>query len=175
MLGIGNYNPTFWKDMTAFRLAEGPRLHALVGEPIRNTWAMWCDAIDEWFCDGPVILQIGSDQLELAAFELGFAATWNIIDRSKPLRWYADKGEDDSLRLCWKEQSPQPLRDAVGKRIDRIELVECQTNLLGHDGWVFSGIGVSFDGGYIEVFNALDELGIASERRIAPSLRRTFC
>lgn len=106
MLGIDGYEPAFFEDAAAFRAAHGAFLRTLAGQVLWTGWGTWSAACDEWFTDGPLLLLVGDRQVELAAFQLGFTLTRDRIVRSAPIRWYADDGEDDGLRLCWKERSP---------------------------------------------------------------------
>lgn len=171
MLGIPDYQPIFFQDAKAFRTAHVDRLQPLVGTRIDNAWSMWSGTNNEWFPDGPVILRVRGPDLELSAFQLGFGITWNAIDRSRPLRWFVQTDEDDGFGLCWKEQAPAPLLAAVGKVINAVELIEGDSDLGGSHAWLLCGIGFRLAGGYLAVFNALDELGLSSEPMTAKGFR----
>ena len=166
MLGIEDYHPTYFHDAAAFAAAEGPMLRSLIGQVIRNAWSMWSAAGDEWFPDGPVILRVGEHkQVELSAYQLGFGITWRAIDRSKPLRWYVEPGEEDGFQLYWKAQAPEPLRLAVGRCIEGVELWECNAGAVAGPGqWFLWGVGLPMEGGYLMAHNALDELGLSLKR-----------
>ena len=174
MIGIDGYEPVYFEDAAAFRAAHGAFLRTLDGQVLRSGWGIWSAARDEWFADGPLLLLVGDRQVELSAFQLGFAVTCDQIARSAPLRWYVGDGEDDGLGLYWREQSPSPLAEAAGKAVEAVELIECATTIGGggEGRWVVCGIGLRLGGGYLAVYNALDELGLAAERPVVDRDRR---
>jgi hypothetical protein len=174
MLGINGYSPMVFEDIDAFRATHGGDLKSLVGQQIQTTWAMWSRVDDEWFSDGPVILMVNNRQLELAAFQFGFAITTDAIDRSKPIRWYLGEEEaDDGLGLYWRENAPHLLELSAGKTITAIELFESRVTVGDAGWWNFDGVGFRLEQGYLAVYNNLDELGLADKPQEDQNIRAT--
>jgi hypothetical protein len=175
MLGIDNYSPAFHENIEAFIAAHGCNLRSLIGQKIEKTWAMWSRVDDAWFSDGPVILLVNRRQIELAAFQFGFALTFDAIDRGKPLRWCVEVDEAaDGLGLFWKEHASHPLEDPVGKTITAIDLFESRVKVGDAEWWNFDGVGFQLDnGGYLAIYNKLDELGVADVPQVGMDVRAT--
>jgi len=174
VLGISGYSPVFFEDIEAFRATHEGDLKSLIGQRIQTTWAMWSRVDDEWFSDGPVILMVNNRQLELAAFQFGFAITNDAIDRGKPIRWYLGEEEaDDGFGLHWRENAPHFLESSAGKTITAIELFETRVTREDAEWWNFYGVGFRLKQGYLAVYNNLDELGLSDEPHEDQNIRAT--
>jgi len=164
--------------------AYGTRLKALIGTTIDATWVAWDIARDEWFADEAVIIKVGEIRLEIVCWKLSeIVLSWNAIDFSQPPRWVADWGSEFSLE--WRRDGIPALRGAIGRTIVGINIVEYlyRTTVVQdrrnpanvgrkHEAWLLHGLEFELQGSTLEVFNALDQNGVASERFAGPEFRR---
>lgn len=91
-----------------------------------------------------MILDFGVTRLELAGFKFHLCVSWDLIDIAEPIEWGG--------RLEWREDALRELAQLRNRTIDTIRVVEYQGLLNGRQ----------FCSGFecVELFNALDELGI---------------
>jgi hypothetical protein len=143
-LGVLGYAPRHVETMEQLDERDRERLRGLVGQRLVRHWAMWEG--DTWFTDGPVILEFEQARLELAAFKLHLCLSWDSIDVGQELDWF---GTD--LQLEWRADALQPLAALRGP---------LQQVLAVRD---LGGLAFQTDDAYAELFNALDELGLATE------------
>jgi hypothetical protein len=156
-LGVLGYAPRHFDSCAALLAEHGDRLRALRGQRLRRSFAVWergrwsalraqvpRHRLDAWFCDGPVILDFGVTRLELAAFKFHLCVSWNLIDVAEPIEW--------SRGLEWREDALRELARLRNRTIDTIRIVEYQGML--------NGLQFCSGSECVELFNALDELGI---------------
>ena len=149
-LGIRGYEPQHVELGADLSADDRHRLRGLVGRELVASWAVWDVKDDEWFVDAPVVLDFG-DRLEVAAFKTHLCLSWNAIDVSEPLDWY---GTPFDLR--WR-RDPLP---AVSALLDRPVTAVA---LLQHGNSVH-GLALTAGNAYLELYNALDELGASNAR-----------
>ncbi|MDQ7807286.1 hypothetical protein Q5425_26420 [Amycolatopsis sp. A133] len=78
---IRGYQPRWLSGCQAITVAHGRRLRALVGRRLRHVWLLWDLDADEWFADGPVLLDFDGEQAEVNHYEFDdLSITWNTID-----------------------------------------------------------------------------------------------
>lgn len=70
MLGIAKYKPNFFDDANLFLKTQKDKFEKLIGKSISRFWIMWDEKEDEWYPDGPVILEIDNDNYEFCAYQL---------------------------------------------------------------------------------------------------------
>jgi hypothetical protein len=164
--------------------AHRARLKGLIGATIDATWVAWNVGDDEWFADEAVIVEAGDVRLEIVCWKLSeIVLSWNAIDLSEPPRWVADWGRGFSLQ--WRRDATPVLRDAVGRAILGINIVECLHRMTvvqdrrnptavgrQHEAWLLHGLEFELQGSTLGVFNALDENGVGTEPFAGPEFRR---
>ena len=146
-LGVAGYRP----DHVHTAAELGPhrdRLRSLVGTTLRGSLAMWDAGDDEWFTDGPLILQFDDLALEVAAFQVHLCVSWNSIDVDRDIEWVPGS----TFELEWRRDALAPIEALRGRAIEALSLVEYLGGL--------NGFGLRAGEAYVEVFNALDELGL---------------
>ncbi len=181
MLGVSNYEPSFFSDSNKFRVEFASRLRKIVGKNIKKFWVMWDKRENEFFPDGPIVLEIEGDQYEFCASELDkFSLTINNIDLNKNLNWY---GMGDELPLIWKENGKEELKNYLNRQIEEINILtynfvtETISDIKQHEnigkksntGFMLHGIefvlkeeSQSDEKNFFSVFNALDQNGITN-------------
>ena len=172
--GIKGWKP-FWYESTNEIVAR-LELENICGSIVKSTWTLWED--EEWFEDAPVIIFAGNKQLEFCANKIGvFSFSVNTIDIHKPVSWCEEPSGFGSLRR--KKDAHKSLATLLGKRIIEIGALEyCLDKniqkLIGQE-WMLSGLYLSCDSAYIEIFNALDSNGITCDRNSISGLRYFSC
>jgi hypothetical protein len=169
-LGVLGYAPRHFDSSAALLADCGDRLRALRGQRLRRSFAVWEGGVgsalrarlprhrlEPWFCDAPVILDFGVTRLELAGFKFHLCVSWDLIDVADPIEW-------GDFRLEWREDAHRELARLRDRTIETVRLVEYQGTLNG----------MQFCSGpdCVEVFNALDELGITDAPESDPEATR---
>jgi hypothetical protein len=156
-------------DASAVAARHRDQLRRLRGQRIEATWLVWILDLDEWFADLPVVLRIGEQQLEVCARRLDeLSITWDTIDVQVPPRAWVD------WQLRWRRDAHPVLRHAVGQIVREVHLTEHRfTTERVHppdpkwrhtaSAWLPGGIWLELDSGHLQVFNALDENGLAGQ------------
>lgn len=174
MLGISTYNPNFFDDANLFLETHKDKFEKLIGKPIARFWLIWDEKENEWYPDGPVILEINGDHYEFCAYQFDdFSFTLNSINLNEKLDWY---GMGDEMPLTWKENGKQELQDSLNRPISGVNILTYNfksTNVETGDphetGAMMHGIEFELEKGqdqvvYFSIFNALDKNGLTSER-----------
>jgi hypothetical protein len=120
---------------------------------------MWETDENAWFRDGPLILEFQDGRLELAAFKFHICLSWATIDVQDDVIWF----EGSSFHLAWRACALDPL-NALRDPIDEVLAVEYRGGL--------NGLAFRAGDSYAEVFNALDELGLADTAEADPEVSR---
>lgn len=150
-LGLSGYCPRHVTTVAELLEHDGERLRALKGERLVRSFAMWDTGGDRWFKDGPVVLDVGPACLEVAAFKLHLCVSWDQVDVGHGIDWYGGS----VFRLGWRTDALSALRTFAGHVIDEVIAVEYRGAL--------NGIAFRSERRYVELFNALDELGVRTE------------
>jgi hypothetical protein len=158
-LGVAAYSPAHCETLSDLPEADRSQLRALRGQRLVRSWAMWETVESAWFRDGPLILEFQDRRLEIAAFKLHICLSWGAIDVQKEVVWY----EGSSFHLAWRESALDPL-NALRDPIDEVLAVEYRGGL--------NGLAFRAGDAYAEVFNALDELGLADTPEDDPEVSR---
>lgn len=152
--GIEGYQPLWLHGRDAIAAAHGRRLAALTGHLLRHVWLVWDLDADEWFADGPVLLDFGADQVEVNHQKFDdLSITWNSADPSRPVIWPTS----DSFHLAWRPEPLPLLAPLSGQKLHRVELLEWLGNDMANGS---IALGYTFQDGQLTIFNALDENGI---------------
>lgn len=130
--------------------AHGQRLHALVGRRLDRIWLVWDLGADEWFADGPVLLDFGGEQVELNHQKFSdLSITWNTVDPVGRSTWSAY-----SFSLAWRHDARPELEGLKGRQLTAAELLECAGGDIA-DGMV--AVSFVFADKRLTISNALDE------------------
>lgn len=147
-LGISGYCPRHVEAIGDLTADDRAQLRGLRGRRLVRSWAVWDAGDDEWFVDGPIVLDFGATRLELAAFKTHLCLSWDSIDVSDAIEW----SPGSEFRLEWRLDA-LPLVDAV---LD----AEVRDVLLADERAGFNSIAFATARESVEIFNALDELGL---------------
>ena len=174
MLGIPTYEPNFFDDANLFLKTQKDKFEKLIGKSISRFWVMWNEKENEWYPDGPVILEIDGDHYEFCAYQLDdFSFTLNTIDLRDKLDWY---GMGDELPLSWKENGKQELRESLNRPISAINILtynfkskNVETGEPHETGFMMHGIEFELkkekgNTTYFSIFNGLDQNALSSEK-----------
>jgi hypothetical protein len=172
--GIKGWKP-FWYESTNEFIAS-LETEKICGSVIKSTWTLWDG--DEWFEDAPIVIFAGEKQLEFCANKIGaFSISVNTIDIREPVSWCEEPNGFGSLR--WKKDAHPLLAKLLGKNIIETGAIEycLDENIqeLFNQDWVLSGVYLSCESAYVEIFNALDTNGITNDRNSIPRLRYVNC
>ncbi|UUC45135.1 hypothetical protein [Flavobacterium cerinum] len=172
MLGIPNYKPNFHTSAADFKNAFNATLFELIGKRIEKFWVMWNTKQNEWFNDGPIVLEIDGKRYEFTAFQLDeFSLTIDTFNLKDKLDWY---GMGDDLPLIWKENGNSDLAKNLNKNIVGINILTF--NFISEDlasgeehetGAMLNGIEFVLEKespsdieNFFSIFNALDQNGL---------------
>ncbi|MEV4720136.1 hypothetical protein AB0J94_23295 [Micromonospora noduli] len=163
--GIDGYQPRWLNGEDSVARHHGGRLARLVGRTLRSPWVVWEAEHDEWFADCPVVLDFAGERLEVNHQKFDdLSITWNSVDVTRPPVW----STSDDFRLVWRDDAPAVLAALRGQRLEAVELLEWAGGDLA-DGSV--AVGLRFPDGWLTLYNALDENGIAFGQ-LEPEYRR---
>ena len=170
-LGLRHYNPTRFRRWEDLQKAYGERLRTLFGRRIQSVWLLWETGCNDWHNDGPVILDMGSTQLEICTNKVHeIAVSFDTIDTSQQMTWYRDADDVPTMSFRWVENPeslplsevssrrtilvPEDLdiRTVVGRRVENIA--------VGTWDHALHSLELYLDVGHFAVWNALDENGI---------------
>ncbi|MBT2729209.1 hypothetical protein J7E63_20135 [Bacillus sp. ISL-75] len=164
MLGINDYNPTFYTDLNEFIKEQRDSLRSLIGLKLDEVWTVHEMSDGEFWSDCPVILGIGGQQLEFCSFnDREIAVTWNEIDLKEKLDWYGNQ----ELILEWRKSAIGNISSFIGKQIEEIEVIEMTQEAfdskgrLLHSNLLLNGLGFCIGASYFSIFNAFDETGFS--------------
>lgn len=174
MLGITTYEPNFFNDANLFLKTQKDKFEKLIGKPITRFWVMWDEKENEWYPDGPVILEVDGNNYEFCAYQLDdFNFTLNKIDLTEKLDWY---GMGDELPLSWKENGKQELQESLNQPISAINILtynykskNVETGEPHEERFIMHGIEFELkkendNTTYFSIFNGLDQNALSSER-----------
>ncbi|MFF1614353.1 hypothetical protein ACFVYA_41905 [Amycolatopsis sp. NPDC058278] len=162
---IRGYQPRWLSGRQAITIAHGRRLRALVGRRLRRAWLLWDLDADEWFADGPVLLDFDGEQTEVNHYKFDdLSITWNTIDPVGQPTWTSgDWGHPDDcvFHLSWRHDAVPELLAVQDQRLHAVELLQWTTpnTPKSHGGTYEGSVAVSFvfETGRITIVNALDE------------------
>ncbi|TFB12911.1 hypothetical protein E3U55_16910 [Filobacillus milosensis] len=167
MLGIKNYNPTFYKDINMFIQDQKAHLRALIGLNIDEVWTVHEASDGELWADCPVIISVEGKHLEFCSFnDNEIAVTWNEIDLKKKLDWYGNQ----ELNLEWRKNELKNITPIIGKPIEVVEVIEMKQQKFGSNdnllcsNLLLNGLGFDMGNNYFSIFNAFDETGFSYSR-----------
>lgn len=164
--------PEFISEKNVFLRRQGPGLRALIGKPLEGCWLAWDRREDEWFSDEAVVLQFGAEQVEVVCSNLSdISLTRGRVDlRTQPKLVASWEG----FELEWRRDCCPIIDRLKGRVLEQVGVVEfChRTTVLadralpsrtGEESstWLLSGLRWTFGPDSFEIFNALDENGVA--------------
>lgn len=151
--GIAGYRPHWLHGLKTVSAAHGRRLAGLAGRTLRHVWLVWDLGADEWFADCPVLLDFGSEQVEINHQKTDdLSITFNSIDPHQPLTWPTS----DDFQLAWRPEPIAKLEELRGQELRHAILLEWAGGTMA-DGSV--ALGFAFPAGHLTIYNALDENG----------------
>jgi hypothetical protein len=162
MLGIKNYIPKFYTELSQIINEHKTRLQGLKGKRIEEIWVAWEQDENEWFKDLPVIMRFEDCQIELCAYKTDeYAVTFDQINLSDEIDYY---GTD--LVLSWEKNKLKELNNCINKQIVKVEIIEWKSQL--------TGMGFHLEEGYFAVCNGFDENEICTNRNEEPQYKYTY-
>ncbi|MGW3039273.1 hypothetical protein ACWC9T_04300 [Kitasatospora sp. NPDC001159] len=148
---IEDYRPQWLNGLSAVAASQGQRLRTLIGRSLTRAWLAWDVRDDEWFADGPVLLDFDGEQVEVNHYKLDdLAITWNTIDPHEPARW-------PGFDVRWRHEAYPELWSLQGQVLRDLELLEWTGSDLARGTVAVSFV---FSEARLTVFNALDENGL---------------
>ena len=155
MLAIEGWKPEWHHDAEALAATHRHMFVRLIGRRLRSSWLMWDMAQRGWFADGPVILDFGLSRVEITHRKFDECAiTWDQVDMSAPIEWYAT-----GIQLDWRADPHAALRNARGRRLREVNIIE-RTTVKEWRPRVLHAVEFLFEGARLAVFNAMDENGL---------------
>ncbi|WP_433204957.1 hypothetical protein ACQP1G_17065 [Nocardia sp. CA-107356] len=155
---IEGYQPQWLQGRRAITAAHGHRLHALVGRHLDHVWLVWDRDDDEWFADGPVVLDFDGEQVEINHQKFAdLSVTWSTVDPTGQATWSNGDDEDPEVHtfhLAWRHDTRAELTALEGKRLQAVELLEWAGRDVA-EGMV--AVSFVFAEGRVTISNALDE------------------
>ncbi|MGW4212707.1 hypothetical protein ACWEIJ_32310 [Lentzea sp. NPDC004789] len=155
---IRGYEPHWLAGLSQIATAHGPRLQALAGRRLRRTWLLWDLDDDEWFADGPVLLDFDGEQVEINHRKFDdLSITWNTVDPAEQQAWTSgDWGHPDDcpIRLGWRHDARPETVALQGQQLHSAELLVYAGGDMA-DGMV--AVSFAFPGGRVTISNGLDE------------------
>ncbi|KAA2246360.1 hypothetical protein F0L68_40740 [Solihabitans fulvus] len=155
---IQGYQPQSLNGLRASGTAHGQRLHALTGRRLRRAWLLWDLDADEWFADGPVLLDFDGEQVEINHAKFNdLSITWNTPDPTGQPTWaYGDWGHPDDhvFHLGWRHDARPELTALQGQPLQAVELLEYAGGDMA-DGMI--AVSFAFAEARMTVSNGLDE------------------
>ena len=147
--GIEGYEPRWLSGASTIAAAHGPRLQSLTGHVLLHVWLLW-DLDDEWFADGPVLLDFGHEQAEVNHQKFDdLSLTWNTVSPATHPAWTSG-----GFRLAWRDDAHAGSAALHGHRLDAVELLEYAGGDFA-DG--MTAVSFVFGENRLTVSNGLDE------------------
>lgn len=152
--GIQDYRPLWLNGRASITAAHGRRLAGLTGLTLARVWLVWDLDADEWFTDAPVLLDFGTEQVEIDHQKFDdLSITWNTINPTRAI-------EACDFQLAWRAEPLPPLAELTGRVLRHVELLEWAAD--GRRDLANGSIAIGFDFGsaWLTVFNSMDENGV---------------
>ncbi|WP_158889953.1 hypothetical protein [Amycolatopsis anabasis] len=149
MFGIEGYRPEWLNGLRAIEAAHRDRLGALIGRRLSHAWLVWDAEDDEWFADGPVLLDFEGERAEVAHQKFDeLSITWNTMDPGEPI------ARDEFFDLRWRDDAHAELAALHGEPLRAVEFLEWSGDDLAR-GMV--AVSFLFTRGQVTISNGLDE------------------
>lgn len=153
--GIESYQPHWLTGRHAIADAHGQRLGALVSRRLDHIWLVWDLDTDEWFADGPVLLDFDGEQVEINHQKFSdLSITWNTVDPIEQATWSTGTPEVYSFSLAWRHEARPELEVFKGRQLTAVELLEWTGGDVA-DSMV--AVSFVFTDERLTISNALDE------------------
>ena len=166
MLGVKDYNPKLYTDLSSILKDHKRSLEKLKGQRIMGIWAAWDQSGDEWFNNCPVVVAFEDCQIELCAYKTDeYIITFNEVNVRDEIDWYGTE-----LRLKWEKDKLANLGIAVNKEVKAMEIIEWRE---GEYNFLF-GVGFQLEDSYFAVCNGLDENIILTEVKEGTNIKKTI-
>lgn len=125
---------------------------AWVGSKIEKTYVGWFIEDNSWYEDIPIVLVIGGKQYEIC---------WNKFDDLAITQGQIDVKNCivSGGKIPMKENALPELERAIGNTIVGVELGESEMN----GSAIINSVNLILEGGYLTIYNNLDENGVSSE------------
>lgn len=183
MLGIPNYEPTFFDNPDVFIQAFGDDLSKIIGCTLEDYWFMWDKEDDEWFSWGTIVFKIANHQFEFATFNEEFSLSLDKIDLNQDLDLY---GAGENNLLIWNSKCHKEVNNLIGRKITDINIIaynsirevlysEYHPESVGQKfelGFMLHGIEFEFEKSnladnnhFLQIYNAVNELGILTTKQ----------
>ncbi|MGA8113858.1 MAG: histidine phosphatase family protein [Actinocatenispora sp.] len=162
---VGGYRPRWLYSAREILDVHGGRLSRLAGQPLTRTWLLWDQDLDEWYAEGPVVLEFPDTRLTVCHRRSGECSmSWDDLDPDEPV----DAG-DESLRLSWRDDPLPPLSAIAGVPLRVIDLIE-QGDPDGR--WMIDAVEFGFGGAHLRLSNCDGRNTLSSDRGAASQARR---
>jgi len=150
MHGIKTYNPCFYQTVESFLINHRAILLTLIGCQIKQFWVMWDEVENEWFADGPVVLEISNKRFEFCCTKLSdFSLTLNSFGLNEPIDWC-------ELTLVWKMNGLKKMTRNLDKEILTINIISYHSMLTGIE-FILKKDSTKDSFNYFTITNGLDE------------------
>lgn len=165
---VGGYRPRWLYSAREVLDVHGAQLAKLLGQPLQRSWLLWDRDLDEWYSEGPVVLEFDDARLTVCHQRTGECSmSWQDLDVGEPV----DAG-DESLRLCWRSDPLPALTAVAGARLRTLDLVE-----IGDDDgrWMIEAVDLGFgdDLPHLRLANHNARNALLRELPDKPNRRRT--
>jgi hypothetical protein len=153
-LGLPGYRPCWLRGRQELTSRHGHRLRSLVGRRLHRTWVVWDLDADAWFPDCPVVLDLSGEHLEVNHRRFDeLSLSWNTIDLTHAPDWAAA-----GSRLVWRDDAPTGAAAVSGAVVESVALLDWDGDGLSRGS---VAVGLRFPAGWLTVYNACDENGVA--------------
>ncbi|GAA5091474.1 hypothetical protein GCM10023319_45460 [Nocardia iowensis] len=155
---IEGYQPQWLSGRRAITATHGRRLQALVGCHLNRAWLIWDRDADEWFADGPILLDFDGEQVELNHQKFAdLSITWNTIDPVGQATW--SNGDDNdpeihTFHLSWRHDTRPELTALEGRQLQAVELIQWADGSIA-EGMV--AVSFVFPDDRVTISNGMDE------------------
>ncbi|GLY04266.1 hypothetical protein [Actinoplanes sp. NBRC 101535] len=149
---MSGYQPRWLQGYDAVVAQHGQRLAGLAGRTLRHVWLTW-DSDDTWVSDWPVLLDFGTDQVEINHYKTDdVSITFSSIDPSRPI--------DSDYGFVWRRDALRQLQALAGQQLRHARVLEPADN-RGSDEPL--AIAFTFVAGYLAIYNHRDDNGLLFE------------
>jgi hypothetical protein len=159
----------YFDDTTELLNRKSSLLRSFLGQRLNNSHIVWNSTGDYWNNLSVIILEFGSDRLEVCCSHLD---RLSVLKNSTDLSSAPSVDWDPEDRYEWKQNAVSEINPLRGQILNNIQVVEyefCTWPPEEEKGgpnttscWVLFGLWLEFDQGQLLIHNALDEVGVAN-------------
>jgi len=157
-------------NLEEFLLQKRDILKSFIGRRLTESWVIWDCEDNEWFTDGPIVLNFENKHLTFCANKFEeLAVDENSFDfNKKPTVGWAD------FDLEWRKNCLSVLNSQLGEKLIKIYATEFafrgtvlenkqNPKIVGEEiiDWYLSGLDFEFPTNSVSLYNALDQNGVS--------------